>query len=421
MFDYFKPRDFFIDYISFNYDEIHYQGNGFLNWHPDEGFRIVSHVKHERKNLPFHKERKWIDFPESTRLYMVLENGMHAVAPRAFLDKIEPLYGRLVVHTNRIIFIQKTNIPIQASWSGSALLEIHKNIQLPDVVAIEKRIGDGEPERSFSRAGIHYEDEAGIRIYGYRNENKCLELDWYLPFEQWTKSDCWNFAIGLRDSISILAGEEIQLKYREVHRANRIFREVLFTDKPTSLGLIFRPFPYNILDKDLIVELAKFFIREDQRADVCRNILKQMAEASRQRTKQGQELLLSTILEATLRTIYGVPFGKKISRTYYLKKFGEEYLVPSSGETNSSWKKVTTKVDETYKRLRDRNAHPDWLTTSGGAYSKTEMQKALNDMIFLSRFYGYIIMGLANIKQFKPEFPKPFENWKPMITYDGFY
>jgi hypothetical protein len=56
------------------------------------------------------------------------------------------------------------------------------------------------------------------------------------------------------------------------------------------------------------------------------------------------------------------------------------------------------------------------LSTKGGAYSKDELEQTTNNMIFLSRFYGYMIMGLATFKAKEPAFPLPVSEWNPMMT-----
>lgn len=421
MFDYFESQEYFIDHIWFYHDGGHYTGNGILNWNPDEGFRIAARIENPQLNLPLHKEFKALDFVSSICVYMKLAGGLRAIAPNVFPDGMGLLDGRLAVNTNRVIFIQQTTIPVISNWHGSALFEVNKKLLLPDQVVVETRIGDGEPSKSFSRAGIRYVHESGLKVVGSQKEEKYLELSWSLPKDQWRKKECWDFSEGLQNSISLLAGISARLKYREVYRANRIYREVLSAGKTSSLGLIFRPFDYNFLEKDIMIELAKFFIRGEHNADISRKIFHQMVEASLQRSHQGQELLLATILEAALRSIYKCPFDPKVKKglniQYYLNKFREEYLKPPQ-EYKRQWKRVTVEVERVYKRLRNRNAHPDWLSIQGGAYSDSEIEQTTNDMIFLSRFYGYMIKGLASSRVEAPSFPLPVAKWNPMMTID---
>ena len=128
-----------------------------------------------------------------------------------------------------------------------------------------------------------------------------------------------------------------------------------------------------------------------------------MVEASRQKTLQGRELLISTILEAVLRTIDRKPTKRKKDSwkcQTSLRDFRIEYLP-------SGWTRTCGNVRKAFDRLRNRNAHPDWLISEGGGLSDEELNKSLNDIILLSRFYGYMILALAGFKDLKPEFPLP--------------
>ncbi|MEA5510200.1 hypothetical protein VB715_10545 [Crocosphaera sp. UHCC 0190] len=95
-----------------------------------------------------------------------------------------------------------------------------------------------------------------------------------------------------------------------------------------------------------------------------------------------------------------------------LKRFRDNYL-------SRDWKsfcKQDGKIIKIYRDLRHRNAHPDWLFTQGGYLSKEQMEKSLDDMIFLSRFYGYMILAIAGVKELKPEFPSPHKESPPLCT-----
>lgn len=422
MFDYFKAQKYFIDQIWFVHEGIHYTGKGVLFWDPIDGFHFIANIERGALEIPFTKEFTSITFDTSTTIYLKLSGGSYAILPIYFLNEFELLHGHLFEKINRAIFIEPTSLPIKKYWYGSALLELSDSILFPDSVSVETKIGDSQPSRSFSRDGIHHVANNGQSVIGYQKEKKYLELNWSLPIDSWTKTECWEYAKGLQYSISALAGQAIGLKFREVHRANRTIREVFVNKKPISLGIIFRPFDNDIIKREQIIDLASFFVRGQNKADIAKKILIQMADASQQLTSQGQELLLSTILEATLRSIYHCPFvleKRKRSDPFnlnrYLKKFREEYL-QSSQDTQRSWKKVTSTVAASYRQLRHRNAHPDWLSTKEGNYSKDELERVTNNLILLSRFYGYMIMGLANLEIREPVFPLPIAEWKPMLT-----
>ena len=66
--------------------------------------------------------------------------------------------------------------------------------------------------------------------------------------------------------------------------------------------------------------------------------------------------------------------------------------------------------------MRHRNAHPDWLTIRGGALEEPSLERSLDDIVFLSAFYGYMVRSLAGFKDLKPRFPKPMKDWRPVMT-----
>ncbi len=153
-------------------------------------------------------------------------------------------------------------------------------------------------------------------------------------------------------------------------------------------------------------------VEDDHSVRVCKSIFNQLIEASRQKTRKGQELLISTILEAALRTIDNHPF-REGEKSWKLRNsmiiFKKKYL-------SDEWIDYCEKAIRDHIYLRNRNAHPDWLISPGGSLSKEEMSKSLDDMIFLSRFYGYMILALAGFRNLKPQFPAPHKEWKPMAT-----
>jgi hypothetical protein len=61
-------------------------------------------------------------------------------------------------------------------------------------------------------------------------------------------------------------------------------------------------------NKEAFLQLVVFFLKGGLHAETSWKIFCQMADASRQETTQGKELLLATILEAVFRTIYNRPF-----------------------------------------------------------------------------------------------------------------
>jgi hypothetical protein len=178
----------------------------------------------------------------------------------------------------------------------------------------------------------------------------------------------------------------------------------------------------SIIPKELVTHLA-FFLSETSRNEyVIRKMFQQIVDASKQSSEAGHALLLSTVLEASLRTLYNIPFVPgRLSREdpFKAKKilgnFQVDYL---SGEHDEKWKKKIEEIIESYERLRHRYAHPDWVVSEGGMLSDTRMEQAINDMITLSRFYGYMILSLSGLKDLEPKFPAPFSKWGPIMTME---
>ena len=84
---------------------------------------------------------------------------------------------------------------------------------------------------------------------------------------------------------------------------------------------------------------------------------------------QAAELLLSTILEAALRTWEEIPFvlgDRTFNRKVSLERFREEYF-------SEEWKESCDLALRSHTNLRHRNAHPDWLTGHGGSLSHEKM------------------------------------------------
>ena len=117
---------------------------------------------------------------------MQLGNGLSAVVPIFFPNEVDLIHGHLSKNSKRAIFIQPTSIPTEKCWFGKAVFELNKKIIFPDSVSIETKIGESQPRHSYSRDGIHFENEAGLKVIGYQKENKILESSWNLPMADWT-------------------------------------------------------------------------------------------------------------------------------------------------------------------------------------------------------------------------------------------
>jgi hypothetical protein len=201
---------------------------------------------------------------------------------------------------------------------------------------------------------------------------------------------------------------------QELSRDGQKILELRRRDDPVKLGYYFWPLLGDDggvverwrANKLAFLKLTEFFLRGDANAETCWTIFCQMTDASRQQTRQGQELLLATVLEAILRTMYKIPFRERKSGSpatpFNRKDLMEKFRIDFLGDT---WKKACEKALEVHTKLRHRNAHPDWLTSPDGTLSKIQLKESSVALVFLSRFYGYMILAMAGFKDLKPLFP----------------
>ncbi len=202
-----------------------------------------------------------------------------------------------------------------------------RKLLFPDTLFTETKIGEIDYGQSFSRAGFRFSDNNVKQVIGEIKEDKFLYFNWNLPKENWTKEQHWRFAEALRDALSIYSGEVLQLRYHESYRITRLAREYDSNGKPSSLGLVFCFLDYDIVPKDDIIQLASFLSQPSEHERIIRKIFWQVVDASNQNLISVSELILSTILEASLRTIYGLPFVPRASKANRKARKGHSFKI----------------------------------------------------------------------------------------------
>jgi len=341
-----------------------------------------------------------------------------AIAPDICLssqDKLNITHSKyLSITFRRLVFCESvSSISDDSLWAGYALYQTKSNLLLSDIVHTEIRINSQEVGKKSEVSGIYYEDENQRKLIGHFVDDKQLKLYWEIPKTVLSKADAWKWNIAIQDVLSIYFGETIHLLQREFIRGTQKITEVRQQIELSKLDFLspFYRLQFNKLD---FIILTDFFVSNPlSKADICRYIFGQLVVASNQKNRQAQELLLSTILEAALRSIDSKPFKPgdnswNVGKS--LEKFIKDYL-PSN-----EWTGMKPKIMKEHCYLRDRNAHPDWLFSQGGNLSEEEQVKSLDSMIFLSRFYGYMILALAGCKDLHPDFPESHQTWNAAAT-----
>lgn len=427
--DYFKETEFVLDKLQFDYLGGRYRGRGVMTWKPEQGFHIEAPL--DLQDMPHPEDVEFgrvgvIRKSDQSSIHMILHNSNNrAIAPSVILvDRLDIINEkRISVNLERVVFSENysryySRHSTNKFLTGSALYEVH-NVTLFDVVTYEEKIqfqNHGPLKKSLKTrpSGLHYEGERGQLIRGHLIDDKYLEIRWELPREHFTKAYSWQLPEAIQYSLSILFGQSLSLLRREINFGKQKRIEIRQRQPVISLKPLFLVNSRFASNKESFAKLTDLIVSSTPESFICCKIFQQLLEASRQRNWQIRELLVATTLEAALRNIDNEPFQLKKRKSkewnvgQSLERFIKQYL-------SEEWEKEKSSVMKAHTYLRGRNAHPDWLFMQDGALSEDEQAKALDKMIFLSRFYGYMILALAGFKNLKPEFPPPHSEWNPVL------
>jgi hypothetical protein len=292
-------------------------------------------------------------------------------------------------------------------WGGSADFLTESEPEFPDELKTETTL-NGQTIQTRNKGGLCYDEANGLSVWGHRTENGLFRTSWALPKACSTKTEAWGWAEAARRALSILFAQTIWIRCVSVTRGNTEITELRRPEKVQHLDhnqqpiTDFGPPDQWKFNRTAFIQLTRFFVSNSPHREICWNIFRRLAEASRQETWESRELLTGTTMEAALRTLDNHPF-KPGDHTWKVKQsldsFRQNYL-------DSNWEHACIKALEVRERLRHRNAHPDWVTNNGGSFSKPEWRQSIEDLTFLSRFYGYMILALAGFKPLQPRFPK---------------
>lgn len=416
--NYFQKTEYDLQKIWFDYRGIRYQGHGLMTWNPDEGFHIEAFLdkpNNSPKTMEFGKFGITYKSDLSS-IRMIYDDINWAIAPDVVLiDRYDILSkNRLSLKLSHVIFCEsKFNSNLDEDIRGFALYETQNGIDLSDAVHNSIKINEHNDSYSCNPSGgIWYEEDKNLKLSGRIIDKKYLQMNWGLNQSIWSKADSWQWSEAVQDALSIYYAQNIWLLQREVIRGEKKYIEIRKRKEIKSLGRLSLLGQQYKLDKKFFIYFTKFLIRDKPNATICRNIFNQMIEASLQKNWQVTELLVSTILEAALRNVDNQPFQAKKNKSKEwnvgnsLKIFLGKHFPKQADELNS-------RIMKAHTYLRDRNAHPDWLFTQGGALSEDELEKSLDSMIFLSQIYGYMILALAGIQLTEIKFSPPHKDWQP--------
>jgi hypothetical protein len=399
------PAQWIVERLDFDYLTGRHEGFGSLRWSPDGGFSLEAQLTRRPPSPSGGVGIGHVGLVPKRDLRTVrmrLPGGVRAVSlPIPLLDRLDVLMqGKLSLQFPCACFFESTSTERRRKrWFGSASLRTDSRLKLPLTIETRTRVGKRTVERSSCWGAFDLEEKNGLRLSGRMVSDKRLALEWSLPRSRENRSRLWRVPEAVRNALAALYGQDVGLAWRQIERNGHQISEYRLCHDVRTLG-VFGPFYDLQVSEALLLRLVLFFLDQPEYAWVCVHMLQQMLDAFRQTTSAATELLVGTILEATLRSWEGKPF-----------KPGGHYSVPAglghfrSAYLDKSWLPHCERALTAFRRVRNRNAHPDWLTQRGGQLSTTEARRTTADLLFLSRFYGYMMLALAGVSIQQPRFP----------------
>lgn len=421
--EYNDSAKFVLDGVRFSHRSKIYKGQGFMEWNPAAGFRIDALMDNTFAPVDAFKTLGQIIVNTKEDVFPIWLNirghgrGIARAFPLAQHKTLFPDNHLSLSKLQRVLFFSRLPKEFYSAsqfWSGSALYLTADKLEFPDPLNTKTEL-NGRLIYANNSTGLSVDEDDNWCLSGRQITDDKFELSWALNKNRWPRNDAWRFGEAARRALSIISAQVVWIAKQELSRGGQRIEELRQRAEPKKLSYYFWP----LLGKDggvveswkfnksAFLKLTDFFLRGSPNAETCWHIFCQMVDASRQKTTQGQELLLATILEATLRTVYNLPFQERKSclptsppfrRKSLMEKFRTDFL-------SDKWVKACDKALELHTKLRHRNAHPDWLTSPDGTLSKEQLKESYAASIFLSRFYGYMILGMAGFKDLEPSFP----------------
>jgi hypothetical protein len=411
-----SATEWFADEVVFDYLGGRHMGSGLLRWTPEDGFTL----KAKLSRVPVMLGRSIglgrvgpVPGQDYRMLRMRLRGGARAVTlPVPLVDRFDVfLAGELsLAFPAAVLFESLHEQTLKSQWHGTGLLHTARRLDLPRIVRRKTWLGSRWVEQGSGWEGFEIHEARSLRLAGYMVGEHRLRIDWSLPASSRNRVRAWRLPFAVRSALAALCGQDLGLGWLQLVRGFRRRTEYRLCHRVRTLGA-FAPFYDRRLEEDDLRQLVVAFVNSPKVEWISSHMCQQMFAAFSQTTVAATELLMATILEAALRTWEDRPFvqGDKYDVRTGLKRFRESCL-------GRAWKPACNRTIEAWVRLRNRNAHPDWLTRPGGGLSPDEAGEAGNDMLFLSRFYGYMILAMAGFTDLKPEFPAGFGSAQPQIA-----
>lgn len=408
LFKHDEPSSTDIDNVSFRIGNVKFTGEGILSWNINNGFTLTANFKANKK-LPSGKYsigRSKI-IPNKLISFKINKTWKaFSYCPFSDIDELKlRTSGKLELRFDNIIF--HSGIVYNSDPSiikGKSIFKLVDGVFLSDKVTYEVKLLEELISQESKNTGIFIDDNL-IKIKGYLEKNNLLIIFWESYKTKLNKQQLWDLAVTIKHSLAISLGATVHLIQREIYYPNKTVVE-LFKDVKIRKLYNFSPINGDVyLDKKLFLDLIYLLKeRRNKNAVIIRNLFYQIVDALQTNNFHLIEFLISSSLESFLRTFYNKPFiGSKKDDDFksivpFMKKFRIEYF---SDDYKKEWKKVFKNVIDIFEYLRHSNAHAEWTHLIKSNTSWYE-QKRIDYLIYLVKFYGYVIYALLGYKNLKP-------------------
>jgi hypothetical protein len=405
------------DRVQVDYEGSTYAGTGFGRWEPARGLLVNGMTKLVRGDGPLHVKVGTPIFMHRPNLSTVrFRAGPHHRAV-IFLDS--PLRDQLGILFNGHLELRSSQF---ISWArdvhpperpiGCLFFRGKHGCILPHDLKTEVHLGKRKVRETYEN-GLDFKRD-GYEFAIRDEDDQTHTIWWRLPDVDSLRGRIGEWPRALALAWQMIRGKSAWPVASDIQDMRR--RIVVFTrhEEAIEMGHL------ELLDSQertsgaTLLALAKLFVCGSQESDVAKRLLSQCFDAVRSKTWQGVMFLMGTALEAVLRTLYGHPFCPNGQTKYNRHKCMDQLWIDYFDEDSQDVKK---RVKAVFDRIRHRSAHPDWLRSFGGASSSDQEAKTFDDLVFMSRFYGYLIMAMAGVPLSLTRFPAPVADWKPTITY----
>lgn len=393
------PREFLVDQVTFAHLGIRRRGRGVLTWDPSTGFRLQAFL--DRLSVQPEDDRPW----EAVRILRREDRQlirMRTSNDERVLADVPPLgqwdidaRDHLSLRFARAFFSQPGWNLAPDVWHGTALLDVADRFPWPDQLKTVETL-DGERIRTGGAGAISYKDGT-VELRARAVDDHHMEAHWALKRSAYSKQQAWRWSEALADALSILTGRSVGLVYHEL-AGQRRQAELRRSQPCQDLGLfqlVEQGYP---LDKVRLLMLTTMLTRAGMEARIARSTFSQILAATRQASWPTVELLVSITLEGIVRALDGsTPMARSWEVGRGLTAVRHKYL-------SNDWRKACKRAADIFDDLRNAGAHPNWALDSQSPVYAQATKDSLAKMLFLCRFYGYLILALAGVKDIEPAF-----------------